>query len=120
LCDGTVRFVLARDSSGSLRFASLQSSFATAIIASHAELTGVDSMVWVEGPLVLTRSSAAIRLAWYLGGAWRLAEVLRLVPRPVRDWAYDLLARHRHRLAGSARRAFVAPADVRNRFLDGP
>jgi predicted DCC family thiol-disulfide oxidoreductase YuxK len=81
-------------------------------------------VVWVEpaaagaSERVLLRSAAALRIASYLGGAWTLALAMRLVPRPLRDAAYDLVARHRHRLSGAT--CFVPTPEVRARFLDAP
>jgi predicted DCC family thiol-disulfide oxidoreductase YuxK len=94
------------------------------VIAANPELEGIDSIVWVEPDAdgrtarVLTRSQAALRVARYLGGAWRLWLVFVVVPRPIRDWIYDLVARHRHRLMGTAEGCVIPPADARERFLD--
>jgi predicted DCC family thiol-disulfide oxidoreductase YuxK len=54
----------------------------------------------------------------YLGGAWRLAGVLRLVPRGLRDWIYELVARHRHAFAPANTACYVPPPEERHRFLD--
>jgi predicted DCC family thiol-disulfide oxidoreductase YuxK len=51
-----------------------------------------------EGAL-LARSDAWIHILRRLGGGWAmLAGVAALVPRPIRDGAYELVARVRHRL----------------------
>jgi len=120
LCSSTVRFVLHHDRRGSLRFAALQSPFAERVFAQHPELRGTDSVVWVDRARgeVLTRSAAALRVAAYLGGRWRVALVFWLVPRQIRNWAYDLVARHRHLLMGRAPQRLAPPSDVRHRFLD--
>ena len=125
LCSGTVRFLLRHERRHSLQFAALDGAVSRRVIARHPELRGVDSVVWVDAPdtpaeCVMVRSEAALRVARYLGGAWRMALACRLVPRPVRDRAYDLVARHRHRLLGASRECMVPPADVRDRFLDWP
>jgi len=120
-CDGVVQFILARDRRGSLRFAPLGGDFARALFDRHPELREMDSLVLAsgEGPeaTVAVRSEAALQLARYLGGPWRLAGPLRLVPPSLRDWVYDLFARHRYRIFG--RRVICRvpdPAD-RARFL---
>ena len=120
LCSSTVRFILRHDRGGSLRFAALQSPFAEGVFAEHPELRGTDSVVWVDRARgeVLTRSAAALRVAGYLKGLWRVALVFWLVPRQIRDWGYDLVARHRHVLMGAAARCWVPPSDVHRRFLD--
>jgi predicted DCC family thiol-disulfide oxidoreductase YuxK len=122
-CADAVQFVLRHDvRTRTLNFASLQGPMGTAIRDRHPELASADSMVWLESigdatPLV--RSDAALRVLRYLGGAWgAVAAVARIVPGGIRDWAYDLVARHRHRLsAGGATCVIPAPAE-RERFLD--
>ena len=120
LCAASVRFVLERDPAGELHFAALSSAFGRGVIEQHPELAHVDSMVWFEPPgdgpgRVLVRSGAVLRVAEYLGGAWRLAMVFWLVPRAVRDAAYRFIATHRHRLA--QRECLVPTPDQRRRFL---
>jgi len=115
-CSGTVRFILDHEREHTLRFASLDSRYAMTVFAAHPELAGVDSLVWVDGGTALVRSSGALRVGTYLGGPWRMAAALRVVPVALRDWVYDLVARHRHRMAGSA--CFVPSAEERRRFLD--
>lgn len=102
-CDRTVRFTLARDRRGRVRFAPLAGQFAAEVRARHPGLAGVDSLVLVEpasgdaAERIWVRSDGALRLAGYLGGPWRLASVLRAVPASLRDGVYDLVARNRHR-----------------------
>jgi predicted DCC family thiol-disulfide oxidoreductase YuxK len=120
-CDGTVKLVLRHDPGGPLRFAALQSEFGQAVIARHPSLAGVDSVVWLDSAdgaeRVTVRSNAALRVASYLGGIWRLALVARLIPRAVRDWGYDLFARNRYRWFGRADHCELPAVEERGRFL---
>lgn len=122
LCAGSVQMILRHDRRGTLRFAALQSAHGAAVAQRHPELNDVDSMVWVEPPdggrpeRVYVRSAAALRAARYLGGIWRVALVAAVVPRAIRDAAYDFIARHRHQLASEA--CLVPTPDVRARFLE--
>jgi predicted DCC family thiol-disulfide oxidoreductase YuxK len=122
-CNRAVQTILRHDRRASLRFASLASPFARRILA-RPELDGIDSMVWVEcdaaGEATRTwvRSDAALRVARYLGGAFRLvAAAATLVPRPWRDAVYAWVARHRNRRP-DGRACLVPTADQRARFID--
>ena len=121
-CASSVQWVLRRDRRGTLRFAALQGETARPILARHPELAGVDSVVWVEdvggaGERVQVRSSAGIAVGWYLGGIWAtLATIAVGIPRGVRDWVYDLIARHRHTLISDPACLLPTPAE-RDRFL---
>jgi predicted DCC family thiol-disulfide oxidoreductase YuxK len=123
-CGDSVQLVLRHDRKGTLRFASLQGDIGSAAMARHPELNGVDSMVWLEagnggeGERALVRSDAALEVARYMGGLWRLALLLLAMPRAMRDRAYDLVARHRHRLARSGAACIVPAPHQRHRFLD--
>ena len=118
-CSDVVRFILGRDRVGTLRFAPLDGIAGRSVLARHPELHDVDSVLWVDDASgVLARSDAALRIARYLGGRWRLALAARILPRPWRDAAYDLIARHRHRLTRDGQVClFPSPAE-RTRFLD--
>jgi predicted DCC family thiol-disulfide oxidoreductase YuxK len=47
---------------------------------------------------VFTESEACLELARALGGFWRLALILRMIPRRWRDHAYRTVSRHRQSL----------------------
>ena len=122
-CNGTVQFVLPRDRSRRIHFAPLQGEYAHEVLARHPELAAVDSLILVEphengGERVSVRSDSVLRLAPYLGGPWRLGTVLRIVPRSLRDWAYDLFARNRYRLFGRYESCPLPTPEQRGRFLD--
>lgn len=117
-CDGAVQFILRHDRRGALRFAPLQGEAARDVLARHPALAGVDSLILVEGDTVRVRSDGALQVARLMGGAWpAVAAVLRIVPRPVRDWAYDLIARYRFRLAGRREACRLPTAKERGRFV---
>ena len=60
LCNAAVTFVLTRDRSGAVRFAPLQGETAAPLLAAHPELSGVDSMVWIDASgRALTRFAQA-------------------------------------------------------------
>jgi len=123
-CAQSVQFVLKRDRKRDLRFAPLQGVFAHGVLVRHPELVDVDSIVWVEATsgdarreTVLTQSAAAIRIAAYLGGRWRIAMLATLVPGPLRDAVYRLVAKHRHRLTRGGPECLVPTPEQRTRFL---
>lgn len=120
-CNTTVQFVLGHETSRTLMFAALQGTFAAGVIERHPELKSVDSLVWVEGEgaeeRFKVRSGAALRVAWYMGGFWKLVMILWLVPKPMRDFAYDQFAQRRFKLFGRYGSCPVPDKSVRARFL---
>lgn len=125
LCNRAVQFILRRDRAGVFRFAPLQGQYAASVLARHGMIsTDLDTMYVVIGESeaeekLLSRSDAVLFIARELGGVWGLlAAVLRLVPRVVGDWAYDMVARHRYPMFGRYDACPLPSAETRDRFLD--
>jgi len=117
-CSGAVRFLIRRDRAGRLRFAPLQSETGAGLQRRFAlDPTDLDTMILVEGGRAHRKSGAALRVLRHLSGAWPLLSLLLLVPRPIRDWAYDRFAQRRYRWFGRRDACFVPTPELRDRFL---
>jgi predicted DCC family thiol-disulfide oxidoreductase YuxK len=124
-CARNVQFVLKRERRRrTLRFASLQSETGVDVRSRHPELERVDSVIWLEpgggdeADTVYVRSAAVLRVLRYLGGVWSaLAAIAAIVPVFIRDWVYDLVAKHRHRIVSGDMCLLPSP-DQRARFID--
>lgn len=116
-CDQAVMFIVDRDKRGYFAFAPLQSGVAARLLASHG-MSGLSSIVLVEGERVYTQSSAALRIARHMDGLWPLVRVLWLVPKPLRDAAYRYFAAHRYKWFGKLEACRVPTPELRSRFLD--
>lgn len=118
LCNGAVNFLIDRDPHGRFKFGALQSEAAAPLLERHGLRTGaLDSFVLIEGSRAFRRSEAALRIAWHLGGVWRLLYPMLLVPRPLRDAAYDWIASNRYRWFGRREVCRVPTPDLEARFL---
>lgn len=120
VCNGAVQFVIARDPRARFHFAALQSDVAEAQLRRFGDSGFVsETIALIEGGRLYTRSTAALRIARGLRFPWPLAYALIAVPRPVRDVAYDLVARNRYRWFGKRETCMIPTPDLRDRFLDG-
>jgi len=103
LCHRGVKFVLRHDHSGTaFRFAPLQGKTFLARVSCAERAALPDSMI-VQTPdgELLPRSDALVHILRRLGRGWRAAgAVLGVVPRPLRDAAYDWIARTRYGIFG--------------------
>ena len=121
LCHGLVRFVLSEDQSAHpFSFAPLQGEEIKRSIADSVRAGLPDSVVVVEeNKNVLTRSAAVIYVLQRLGGLWFFsATLLSLVPRALRDLAYDAIASVRKRIFGTTEEVCpLVPRPLRARFL---
>ena len=130
LCNRLVQFILRRDPAGIFRFSSLQSALAAEVLARHgANSQDLDTVYVVveygqHGERVLPRSDAIIFVLRQLGTSdramfWRIsASLLQLVPAPLRDWGYRLVARNRYRVFGRSDICILPAPANRDRFLD--
>jgi len=119
LCNGAVQFVIKRDPDAVFRFASLQSDAGQALLERHdLPKEDFDTMVYLEGDEVWTKSTAALRIVRRLGGVWGLAYNFIVIPRPVRDAVYGVVVRNRYRWFGKRDECMVPSPDLRARFLE--
>jgi predicted DCC family thiol-disulfide oxidoreductase YuxK len=118
LCNGWVDFVLRIDKEGVVGFSPLNSEAAQGLIARAGLLpeTG-DTVVLIDGDSAWTESGAALRVARLLPWPYRLLYALIVVPRPIRDAVYRLIARNRYRWFGQRQSCRVPSPEERERFL---
>ncbi|MDB5049452.1 MAG: putative thiol-disulfide oxidoreductase YuxK, family [Fibrobacteres bacterium] len=118
LCNGSVRFILKRDRKQAFRFAPLQSAAGQALLERLGlPRDGFRSVVLVEGDRHYQRSAAALRILRALGWPYKALYVFILIPRPLRDFGYDLIARNRYRVFGRSETCMVPTPEIRERFL---
>jgi predicted DCC family thiol-disulfide oxidoreductase YuxK len=118
LCNRFVLFLIAHDHAGRLRFASNQSSEGVKIFeATRQDVGNPVSVVLNDGGRYFVESTAAIRAIASLGGLWRLASALRIVPAPLRDAVYRVVARNRYGWFGKLDRCPLPKAEWADRFL---
>jgi len=118
LCNGSVLFVIGHDPGAQFRFAALDSDAAWGLLKECGIRCALpDSVALIERGTVYTRSSAALRIAKRLRFPWSLLYALIVVPRPLRDSVYDLIAHHRYGWFGKRDTCMVPTLELRSRFL---
>ena len=125
LCNSLVKFLLRRDKEGRLRYASLQSDFASKVLRRHGfDPKDLDTLHVVENydqpdERLLQRSDAVLRAGRELGGLWGLlAAFAKIIPRALRDIAYRFVAQNRYRVFGRYETCMLPDPNQRSRFLD--
>ena len=122
-CQRSVRFIHRHDRANAYRFAARQTPAGERLLGSVGVGLAPNSMVLIDDEGTWLRSDAVLRIAGRLGPPWSAARVLLLVPRPVRDAAYRVVARIRHRMLSTilhqARRRNVARSWLLRDLLAG-
>jgi len=123
LCNGTVSFLVKRDDGDRFRFAPLQSNLGREIVRRYGgDPDDLDTVYVVldfgeSSERILKRSRAVLTAVAALGGPWKLASVLRVVPGFVTDLGYRLVARVRYRLFGKYDACPLPEPAHRHKFL---
>jgi predicted DCC family thiol-disulfide oxidoreductase YuxK len=117
-CNHSINWLIVRDVKHLLRFAPLQGS--TAQNRLPVELRqNLDTLVLLSEGRLYTRTAAVCRILNLLGGRWKLAGILLwLIPSPLRDLGYRLVAKIRYRLFGKRETCRLPTPDERSLFLD--
>jgi predicted DCC family thiol-disulfide oxidoreductase YuxK len=119
LCNASVKFIIKRDPKAYFRFATLQSDFARGILRhNNISSENLESLVLVENDIVFLKSTAALKIARELNGLWPLFYSLMIIPKSIRDFFYDLIARHRYRLFGRKSICMVPDQEFMKRFFE--
>ena len=119
LCNGWVDFLLLRDRQARYRFAAMQGVQGRALLAAH----GIDpddpsSFLLIDANGAHRDTDAIARVVAGLGGAWRAAHAMRVVPAPIRDRVYRWVARNRYRWFGRKDACRIPAPHEAHRFLD--
>lgn len=118
LCNFWVRFLLQADRRRRFHFAAMQSPTAQRLLGRYAHFDIHETVVLLERARISTRSTAALRILWSLGGIWRLTAVSYVIPRFLRDPLYDFVARRRYLWFGRFDECPVPDAGFRERFIE--
>ncbi|HEY6118944.1 MAG TPA: DCC1-like thiol-disulfide oxidoreductase family protein [Pyrinomonadaceae bacterium] len=124
LCNRLNQFLLKRDRFDRLRFASLQSGFAEAILKRYGlDPSDLDTVYVVidEGKpneRVLARSDAILYVVQLLGGFWSIAFLGKILPRVLRDALYRIVATNRYRVFGKSDSCMLPEPRHRQKFID--
>ena len=118
LCSHSVQFILRHEAKPEILFASLQSTPGARLLREfNFNPDDAKTFVLISGGQAYVKSTAAIRVARQLRGAWKLLAAAWFIPRPIRNYLYDVVARNRYRWFGQLDACMVPTPELANRFL---
>lgn len=118
-CNFWVNFAIKNDPQKNLRFTPFQSNAGQNLLKQHQiAIESVNSVILIENGKAYTQSSAAFRVCKYLSGIWKIFYGLLIIPKFIRDFFYNIIARNRYRWFGKKETCMVPTPGVRERFLD--
>ncbi|UIN49465.1 thiol-disulfide oxidoreductase DCC family protein [Bacillus safensis] len=118
VCSGAVQFVIKRDPNERMMFASLQSDTGQRILKENGlPLDEFNSFIYIEKGTLYTKSTGILKAARHLKGIYRWSFLLLSIPRPIRDWFYQLIAKNRYKWFGQKTSCMMPTPDIQKRFL---
>ncbi|MED4072145.1 thiol-disulfide oxidoreductase DCC family protein [Priestia endophytica] len=118
VCNHWVQFVLKRDPDGVFKFLSLRSNLAASILSrSNLDTKNLDSIILVDKGTTYIESTSVLKILHKLKGPIKVLLVLWIIPKPIRDWGYRMLARNRYKWFGENKVCMVLTSDIKDRFI---
>ncbi len=117
LCAGSVGFVLRHEREPLVRFVAIQSPEGAALAERFGvDPTAPDTFLFVQDGFAKQKSDGVLAVLGLMRPPWRWLGIGRLCPRPLRDWAYDRIAKHRYAIFGKRQSCLMPTPALRARF----
>ena len=118
LCNRSVNFIISKDSKDIFRFATLQSDIGMSLMSQHGiNTTKTDSVILIDTNEYHERSSAILQIVKDLSGGYALLYFFIIVPKCIRDWGYDYIAKNRYKWYGKKDSCMVPTPELVSKFL---
>ena len=118
LCNGTVNFVIDHDPKGTFKFSALQSDIGKNYIEKFAiDTAKTDSIILIEKDQAYIKSTAALRIAKKLSGAYPLLYGFIIIPTFIRNMVYNWIAKNRYKWFGKSDACRIPTPELTERFL---
>ncbi|RZI52006.1 thiol-disulfide oxidoreductase DCC family protein [Aeribacillus pallidus] len=116
-CDSTVNFIISHDPDEIFIFAPLQSSKGKELLQQFGLSTeSFDSLVLLDGNRCYTKSTAALHIAKHLNGFLKIFYGFIIIPKPIRDFFYQIIAKNRYKWFGQ-KKCSLPSENIKKRFL---
>lgn len=117
-CSDSVQFIIKRDPSSKFKFAPLQSVTGKDLIAKfNLDNVNLKSIILFKDHSYYLKSTAVLKIARELNSLWPLMYFFVVIPKPVRDYFYDIVAANRYRWFGKKEQCMVPNTEIEKRFL---
>ncbi|REE81657.1 putative DCC family thiol-disulfide oxidoreductase YuxK [Lutibacter oceani] len=119
LCNASVNFIIKHDKKAHFKFASLQSDAAKEILLQYnSKKIKLDSIILIEEEAIYEKSTAALKISRKLTGGFKLLYIFIIIPKFIRDWVYNYIAKNRYKWFGKKESCMIPSLEMKDRFLD--
>tara|TARA_B100001250_G_scaffold357133_1_gene332665 strand:+ start:250 stop:669 length:420 start_codon:yes stop_codon:yes gene_type:complete len=119
LCIGSIQFIIKKDSKDIFRLASIQSEVGQKIIKKYSiDIVKKDSIILINGNNITYQSTAIFSILYKLNTFWRILLIFYILPYPIRDYIYSLVAKSRYSLFGKQNTCIAPNKNIKSKFLN--
>jgi len=118
LCNNAVQFIIKRDKKHHFLFTSLQSDAAQDILLQfQLKNSDLNSIIFIEDEKIYQKSTAVLRISKQLNGLWKLNYAFIIIPKFIRDFIYDIIAKKRYGWFGKREHCMIPSAALKKYFF---
>jgi len=118
LCCGWIQYLIRIDKNMKFRFVSIQSERGQKMLNGiHENDKMTESIIYLKENKSFRESSAVLEILTDIGGVWKLIAVLKLIPKPIRNKLYQLIAKKRYHYFGKRTTCLLPSPENKKRFL---
>ena len=118
ICSRFIRQLIKLDKNRKYSFASISSSLSEKFLSSKIDKEQVGKFIILySGDKVYKKSDAVIKIFTGFGGGFVLFNLLRVFPKILRDFVYDVFANYRYRLFGKLKQCDIPSKEIVDRFI---
>ena len=118
LCNASVRFIISKDKSNKFQFTNLQSEYALKKLCEFNLEAIPDSLVLISGQNIYFKSDAIIEIIRSFSKPWHVFLIFKYLPKSLRDFFYDLIAKYRYKLFGKRDTCIIPEKSISDRFIE--
>ena len=117
-CNRTINIILKYDKDAYFQFTASQSNAGINILQQFKlDQKASASVILIDNEKVYTKTDAVIQIAKHLSGWPSLFRFIKFIPKSIRNFGYDLIAKNRYTLFGKKASCMIPDASIRHRFL---
>jgi len=117
-CNRSINIILDHDQDAHFQFAPSQSTAGKDILQQFGlDQKASASVILIDNEKVYTKTDAVIQIVTNLKGWPKLFRLIKFIPKPIRDFAYDLVAKNRYAIFGKRETCRIPDESIRHRFL---
>jgi predicted DCC family thiol-disulfide oxidoreductase YuxK len=119
LCSGFVRFILVHERTQDIHFVNAWSETGSTLAAEYGYTTEdlQKTFLVISNGKAFIKSNGFFEVTKSLKMPWRAFQLFRIVPHPLRDWAYTFVAENRYKWFGYEENCLFISPEERHRFV---